>query len=42
MRIVKIIAGLSCLVAALYLSEFALDSFVWGNLWFKFVPAIFI
>jgi len=42
MRIVKIIAGLSCLVAALYLSGFALYSFVWGNLWFKFVPAIFI
>ena len=42
MRIVKIIAGVGCLAAALCLSGFVLDSFVWGSLWFKFVPAIFI
>ena len=42
MRIVKILAGLGCLAAAFCLSGFVLDSFVWGSLWFKFVPAFFI
>jgi hypothetical protein len=42
MRIVKITAGVSCLAVALCLSGFVLDSFVWGSLWFKFVPAIIV
>src|SRR5213080_4014037 len=42
MRTVKVIAGLGCIVATLFLAPFAWVSFVYGNLWFKFVPVVFI
>jgi hypothetical protein len=41
MRIVKIMAGLGCLGAALCLALDAWSLFVWGSLWFKLFPVIF-
>lgn len=41
MRALKIISGLGCLVAACFLGVFAWISFIWGELWFKFIPIIF-
>jgi hypothetical protein len=40
MRIVKVLAGLGCLIAALLLVPFAWVSFRWGELWFKFAPIL--
>jgi hypothetical protein len=41
MRTMKIIAGLVCIVAVFFLGLFALTAFVWGELWFKFIPVLF-
>ena len=41
MSTVKIIAGLGCLIAALFSGVFAWVCFVWGTPWFKPVPVIF-
>lgn len=41
MRTLKVIAGLGCLAAALPLGMFAWVSFIWGELWFKFIPIAF-
>jgi hypothetical protein len=37
---VKVVAGLACLVLAVFLGLFAWVSFFWGPLWFKFVPVV--
>lgn len=41
MRTLKVIAGLVCLAAALPLGMFAWVCFVYGELWFKFIPIAF-
>jgi hypothetical protein len=41
MRILKVFAGLGCLLAAIPLGMFAWGSIVYGELWFKLVPAGF-
>jgi hypothetical protein len=41
MPTIKVIAGLCCMVAALFLGCFAWVSFLYGVLWVKFVPAVF-
>jgi hypothetical protein len=40
-RTLKVIAGLLCLALALYLGMFAWVCFIYGALWFKFIPAAF-
>ncbi len=41
MRVLKVIAGLVCLAAALPLGMFAWACFIYGALWFKFIPVAF-
>lgn len=41
MPTLRVIAGLGCLVAAFFLALFAWVAFVWGEVWFKFIPVIF-
>lgn len=40
MRILKVIAGLGCLIAALFLKPWV--SLVWGELWYMLVPGVLI
>jgi len=40
MSVVKVIAGLGCLTAAIPLGFFAWISLVWGGLWFPLIPAV--
>ena len=41
MRTLKVITGLVCLALALYLGMFAWVCFIYGALWFKFIPFAF-
>lgn len=41
MSTLKVIAGLACMLAAFFLGSFAWVSLMWGELWFKFIPATF-
>ena len=41
MRVLKVIAGIVCLTAALPLGMFACVCFIYGALWFKLIPVAF-
>ena len=42
MQIVRIILGLVCLTGAFFLCGFAWGVFIYGDVWFKFIPAMFV